>query len=96
MGRRHTLAVSQFALGGACIALAFIPKHLSTVVLVVYLFGKTAAGIGFIMVWLVTAELYPTNLRAQALGFCSMVARIFGLAAPFVTKLVFFVAFFAK
>jgi hypothetical protein len=36
------------------------------------------------MVWLYTNELYPTNLRTQAIGTCSMIARLFGLSAPFI------------
>ena len=39
------------------------------------------------VVWLYTSELYPTNLRAQALSACSLVARILGMGAPFVAKL---------
>ena len=39
------------------------------------------------LVWLITAELYPTNLRSQAVGTCSTVARLFGLVAPFVARL---------
>ena len=31
----------------------------------------------FQMVWLYTSELYPTNLRTQAIGTCSMIARVF-------------------
>ncbi len=45
--------------------LALIPKDYDTLILVTYLFSKLSAGIGFMMVWLITAELYPTNLRAQ-------------------------------
>lgn len=37
-----------------------------------------------------TVELYPTNLRSQAVGFCSMCARIFGLVVPFVANLAMF------
>ena len=37
-----------------------------------------------------TIELYPTNLRSQALGFCSMIARIFGVVVPYVTNLALF------
>ena len=37
-----------------------------------------------------TPELFPTNLRSQAIGFCSMVARIFGLVCPFVANLALF------
>jgi putative MFS transporter len=39
------------------------------------------------MVWLYTNELFPTNLRAQAIGTCSMISRIFGLCASFVGAL---------
>ena len=39
------------------------------------------------MVWLYTNELFPTNLRAQAIGTCSMISRIFGLCAAFIGTL---------
>ena len=34
-----------------------------------------------------TSELYPTNLRSQAVGFASTVCRIFGLCTPFLGHL---------
>ena len=36
---------------------------------------------------LISAELYPTNLRGQAVGIGSTVARIFGMVTPFIAKL---------
>ena len=42
------------------------------------------------LVWLVTTELYPTNLRSQALGTCSTIARVFGIVCPFVANLAVF------
>ena len=39
------------------------------------------------MVYLVTAELYPTNLRTQAVGFCSTISRVFCACAPFLGHL---------
>jgi OCT family organic cation transporter-like MFS transporter 4/5 len=39
------------------------------------------------MVWLYTNELYPTNLRTQAIGTFSMIARAVGLGAPFIGTL---------
>lgn len=36
---------------------------------------------------MISAELYPTNLRSQAVGTCSTVARVFGLVAPFLAQL---------
>ena len=43
--------------------------------------------VGFAMVYLITNELYPTNMRTQALGTCSAFARIFCACAPFLTPL---------
>ena len=49
--------------------------------------GKCFSGAGFLLIWLISAELYPTNLRSQAVGTCSTVARVFGLVAPFIAQL---------
>ena len=67
--------------------LAFIPKIYRTAIIVFYLVGKCFSDASFLVVWLVTAELYPTNLRNQAVGTCSTVSRVFGLVAPFVARL---------
>ena len=67
--------------------LAFIPKIYRTAIIVFYLVGKCFSDASFLVVWLVTAELYPTNLRNQAVGTCSTISRVFGLVAPFVARL---------
>jgi OCT family organic cation transporter-like MFS transporter 4/5 len=41
----------------------------------------------FNLAMLVSSELYPTNLRSQAVGFCSTISRLFGLCCPFVASL---------
>ena len=74
-------------LGFCCLVLAFLPKTNTTGILIFYLIGKCAGGAGFLLIWLMTAELYPTNLRSQAVGTLSMVSRIFGALAPFVATL---------
>ena len=45
---------------------------------------------GFNFVYMITTELYPTNLRSQAVGFASSIARIFCLCAPFLGPLATF------
>ena len=42
-------------------------------------FGASAA---FAMTYLYTAELYHTEVRTTAIGLCSMMSRIGGIAAP--------------
>ena len=44
--------------------------------------GKFGAAAGFSVVYLYTAELYPTKIRSTAIGLCSTFARIGGIAAP--------------
>lgn len=39
-GRRYTMVVTQFVLGASCMILAFIPKYMSTGILITYLIGK--------------------------------------------------------
>ena len=49
--------------------------------------GKSSASISFSVVYLYTLELFPTQMRTSSLGVCSAIARIFGLAVPFVKSL---------
>ena len=67
--------------------MAFTPKSQSAIILVLFLLGKFSSSSAMNVVWLYTAELYPTNMRVQAVGTCSLVARVLGMAAPFVERL---------
>ena len=88
--RKTNFFYTQFGLGIACLALAFIPKERYIAVLIVYLCGKCLGEMAFVLCWMITSEMYPTNLRSQAVGTCSTVARIFGSVAPFMAKLSFY------
>lgn len=87
IGRRFSQMLSLATLGACCVAMAFTPKDVSAAVLTLYLIGKYGSSCSMNIVWLYTAELYPTNLRAQAVATCSMVGRIFGAFAPYVARL---------
>lgn len=87
LGRRYSITLAHSMLGAGCITMAFLPKSQSQTIMAMYLMGKFASSVSMNVLWLYTAELFPTNLRAQAVGLCSMVARIFGMTAPFIAKL---------
>ena len=77
------------ALGGICLTMAAIPKEPYILVLLIYLAGKFLAVCAASTCWLFTSEVYPTNLRSQSLGTCSMVSRAFSLGSSFVADLAF-------
>ncbi len=87
IGRRFCIIITQVMLGLCCICMAFIPKDQSTVIMVLFLLGRFSATCSLNTAWFYTAELFPTNLRAQAVGTCSLVARVFGTSASFIASL---------
>jgi OCT family organic cation transporter-like MFS transporter 4/5 len=86
-GRTKTLVASHTVLGLSCLGLAFIPKTEKAAILVVYMMAKIVASVSFSLVYLITIELYPTNLRSQAVGSSSAIARVFCACAPFLGPL---------
>ena len=72
-----------------CLLMAFLPKdegHSSTMLLL-YFGGRIFSESAAYTCWFYTAELYPTNLRSQAIGLCSSSARVFGMSSAFIPKL---------
>ena len=57
-------------------------NHFKSMISVVCFSGKFGASGAFAIVYLYTAELFPTSIRSTATGLCSMMARIGGIAAP--------------
>ena len=53
----------------------------------VALFGKLCITFSFAVVYLYSAELFPTEIRTTGIGSCSTVGRLGGILAPFVGDL---------
>ncbi|XP_038678265.1 solute carrier family 22 member 15 isoform X2 [Scyliorhinus canicula] len=92
-GRRKTMTAFLLFAGVACISTMFLPRHLDfdmgffLNVTSFALCGKLAVSAAFNIVYVFTAELYPTVVRNAGLGICSMSCRIGGILAPFVPSL---------
>ena len=56
--------------------------------LIASLVGKCGITSAFGIIYLYTAEIFPTNVRNTVLGTCSTFARIGGMMAPFSDDLV--------
>ena len=58
-------------------------KNSTSLLLLFELFaGKFGASAAFALVYLYTAEIFPTLIRATVVGICSMFARVGGILAP--------------
>ena len=84
-GRRTTTAMA-FLLGGLCLLLSPLATRYAPpaahLTLALALIGKTCAAAAFLLVYLFPTELFPTTVRASALGICNIFARAGTMAAP--------------
>uniref|UniRef100_A0A8C9XHS3 Solute carrier family 22 member 5 n=1 Tax=Sander lucioperca TaxID=283035 RepID=A0A8C9XHS3_SANLU len=85
---RRALLSSFLAIGGGVLLLIqFIPDTLQYVALALEMTGKFGFTMAFSIVYIYTAEIYPTVLRNVGMGMCSSAARIGSITAPYVIYL---------
>lgn len=63
------------------------PSALHYVALALEMTGKFGFTMAFSIVYIYTAEIYPTVLRNVGMGMCSSAARIGSITAPYVIYL---------
>ena len=56
--------------------------------MVLSLVGKFGIAAAFAIIYIYSAEIFPTDYRSVAIGACSMIARVGGMLAPSVSALV--------
>ncbi|XP_035668644.1 organic cation transporter protein-like [Branchiostoma floridae] len=86
-GRRCSLSSLMVVGGVACIVAFFIPKHLFWLTTTLAMIGKFCITATFAIVYIFTAEIYPTVIRQIGLGMGAMMARVGGIIAPFIDLL---------
>uniref|UniRef100_A0A8C7ZU61 Solute carrier family 22 member 5 n=1 Tax=Oryzias sinensis TaxID=183150 RepID=A0A8C7ZU61_9TELE len=85
--RRILLSVFLFLGGGVLLLIQFIPESVQQVALALEMTGKFGFTMAFSIVYIYTAELYPTVLRNVGMGVCSSAARIGSITAPYIIYL---------
>ena len=86
-GRQPILSICQMLGGISCICAGFTPVSFFWARLALALIGKAGASACFAIVFVYTAEMFPTPIRNSAVGICSTVARIGALCAPAIANL---------
>ena len=62
----------------------YLPLAQDTLTTTFALLGKGTASMSFTMAYIVSAEVYPTEVRNWGMGTSSVCARISGMAAPYI------------
>ncbi|XP_021409490.2 solute carrier family 22 member 16 isoform X1 [Lonchura striata] len=83
LGRRNTLIPFLILSALICVLIMFIPQDFNILIILANMAGKFSIGVAFGLIYLYTAELYPTIVRSLAVGSGSMMCRVGSVVAPF-------------
>merc|ERR1712071_163798 len=75
-GRKPILVLCQLVAGLACVGAGFVPSSQPVLLSFLSCLGKLGTSAAFALVYLYSAEMFPTAVRNQTLGACSMVSRV--------------------
>ncbi|KAM9436462.1 solute carrier family 22 member 13b [Clarias gariepinus] len=83
-GRKKSQSAALFLGGTACLVILAIPSEYPIAVTVIAVVGKFSLAASFTIVYVYTAELYPTVVRQNGAGLNAMFARVGGILAPLI------------
>ncbi|PSN47342.1 Organic cation transporter protein [Blattella germanica] len=81
-GRKFSLCSTLILSGVFCTSFAFLPPGLHWARLLLYSLGKFSITISYTVMYVLNAELFPTELRHSLLGACAMFGQIGSILAP--------------
>ncbi|XP_075756467.1 solute carrier family 22 member 4 [Pelodiscus sinensis] len=81
--RRYSIAGTLFLGGGVVLFIQLVPTDLHTLSVFLVMLGKFGITSAFSMLYVYTAELYPTIVRNMAVGATSMSSRVGSIIAPY-------------
>lgn len=84
IGRRLSLTITMFLTGVFYLLLNICTRSSGLIALLFVL--RSLASANFNTIYIYTAEVYPTTVRAFGLGSCSSFSRIGGMVAPFIAQ----------
>ncbi|XP_042867534.1 organic cation transporter protein-like [Penaeus japonicus] len=87
VGRRLPLCAFLMLGGVSLLSTMFIPAGTTWLLICTSMFGKFCITASYAIIYVLTAEIFPTVVRNVGVGASSMVARIGGALAPFVNLL---------
>lgn len=81
--RRYSISATLFFGGGIILFIQLVPPGLHLLSTILVMLGKFGVTSAFSMLYVYTAELYPTIVRNMAVGAASMSSRVGSIIAPY-------------
>ncbi|KAM9373379.1 organic cation/carnitine transporter 2-like isoform 2-T2 [Phaethornis superciliosus] len=81
--RRYSMAAALFLGGCVLLFIQLVPSHLRALSIFLVMLGKFGITSAFSMVYVYTAELYPTVVRNMGVGASSMASRLGSILSPY-------------
>ncbi|XP_052132888.1 organic cation transporter protein-like isoform X2 [Frankliniella occidentalis] len=81
-GRRWSVAGTLVVAGVFCLAILGVPADIQWLVVVLYILGRFTVINSINLLYVVTAEIFPTNVRQSMLNSCMTFGRIGVVLAP--------------
>ncbi|XP_022237076.1 organic cation transporter protein-like [Limulus polyphemus] len=87
LGRKKPLMISMILSGLGCFLSIFVPDDMPWLRVTVAMIGKFCITASFAIVYVFTAEIFPTIIRNIGVGLSSTFGRIGSIVAPFVKEI---------
>ncbi|KAB1281358.1 Solute carrier family 22 member 5 [Camelus dromedarius] len=81
--RRYSMATALFLGGSVLLFVQLVPPELNYLAIVLVMVGKFGVTAAFAMVYVYTAELYPTVVRNMGVGVSSTASRLGSILSPY-------------
>uniref|UniRef100_A0A2S2PNW3 Solute carrier family 22 member 4 n=1 Tax=Schizaphis graminum TaxID=13262 RepID=A0A2S2PNW3_SCHGA len=95
MSRKMSLCCMFVFSGVTCVMYNLTSVEFYLIRLTLFLVSKLAISIAFCIIYMLTAEIFPTRMRATMMSMCSMLGRIGSMLAPQATLLTEYFGVFA-
>lgn len=88
LGRRSTMCGAMIIAGTATICSTFVPSAQTIIIRGLLFIALTATSCGFAVLYIFTAEIWPTSFRNTLMNICSMIGRFGSMSSPLTILLV--------
>lgn len=88
LGRRTTMCSAMVIAGAATISSTFVPSAQTLLIRGLLFLGLCATSCSFAVLYIFTAEIWPTSFRNTLMNICSMIGRFGSMSAPLTSLLV--------